>query len=75
MHRPFRVHALRGHNRGRLRNQHRIVEHQPLRFEQRPEIAAGQPRLNAIELIGRLAARAVEPRQLLSNARRRDRKP
>ena len=73
--RPLRVDALLADDRCRPRQEHRIVDHQPLRFEQRPQVAAGQTQLNAIELRGRPLARVLQPGDLGADLRGGDRKP
>ena len=70
--RPFCVHALLADNRRGSRHQHRVVDHEPLRLEQRAQIAARQPKLNAIELLRRAPPRVLEPGDLGVDSRGRD---
>jgi len=44
--------------------EHWIVQHQPLRLEQRAKIAAREPALNAVQLIGGAPPRLVHPGKL-----------
>ena len=58
--------------RCRPRHQHRVLEHEPLRIEQRAKLPPGQASLNAIELFRRSAACILEPRDLGAKPGRRD---
>ena len=74
LHRPLGVDALFADDLGGARQQHRVVEHQQLRVEQRRQLRPPlrQTRLDVDQLFARSGAALVEPLQLVIEARRRN---
>ena len=75
LHRPLRVDALLAHDLDGSRDDHRVVEHQQLRVEQRGDVGSAPPRhvrADVRQLLPRAAPALLQARQLVLDAARRD---